>query len=383
MTFATATATATATADATATTDADRRVADAVDQRGAGQLRAARRAFERMVAERPDDPALRIELAVTCAWSSDLPCALSNYRAALVLAPSSSAARNGVARIQGWTGHEIAAMTGFRRSLVIDPNDLEATLGLAALYRARWEISAARHTYTRALALAPNNPDAIAGLAALSDLRAVAVRATVQAAVVGDLTPHGGLLMSWRRSRRWTVVAGVGTVDIGQPLDPIIDDSARAEVGAQWRSERSAIAVGFEGGWSDGAHFGGTTWELGRRLGPIALSTAGRVRCFARRCGDLLSLGGDLAIVDRMFVGARGFVAIADSTAAAVVQVGWRGPRLQTHVEGSFARFGQYLDGVGAAISFDPGHRWAVAARVNQRAIPSLTVISSDVTVRF
>lgn len=112
----------------------------------------------------PIDPEIRLIQARVLAWDKQYEAAIVQYDSVLVRNPALREARLGRARTLGWWGRLDASRAMYRRMLAKDPNDTEALLGYAQVSAWKGDLAAAEEGYRKVLARNSRDIEARVGL---------------------------------------------------------------------------------------------------------------------------------------------------------------------------------------------------------------------------
>ncbi len=156
------------------------------------------RAWERVLAAHPDDPAAKRSLARLAAWTGDLDRAVVLYREARARAPRDVGLQSDLADVLSWAQRWDEAQPLYEEALRREPGHHEALKGLARLLLARRDIRAASPLIARAFALFPSDPDlhkARARLLALEGDLSGAAEASRRAAALAPTDPEAARML--------------------------------------------------------------------------------------------------------------------------------------------------------------------------------------------
>ena len=147
--------------------DAAGREARARRAAAAGDAETAEAIYRRLIAERPEEPALRYNLGNVLTRRGQPDEAEAAYREALALDPESSPAMANLANLLVRTGRDAEADSLYRRAAENDPTHLPALLGASSLRFQRGDLRGAERLLRQALEVAPADPGALQGLGQL------------------------------------------------------------------------------------------------------------------------------------------------------------------------------------------------------------------------
>ncbi|HET9454879.1 MAG TPA: tetratricopeptide repeat protein [Gemmatimonadaceae bacterium] len=140
--------------------DAARLFAMGVAAHRAGDLAAARSAYERVLAIAPNDVDALNNMGVLLAASRELEGAESMLRRAVRLAPRHTGAWNNLGTVLAQRGQSADAISAFQQALALDPQHQGARVSLAQQYLAIGSGGNAREVLEEVLAINPSMPEA-------------------------------------------------------------------------------------------------------------------------------------------------------------------------------------------------------------------------------
>lgn len=147
--------------------DAAGREARARRAAAAGDTETAEAIYRRLIAERPEEPALRYNLGNVLTRRGRPDEAETAYREALALDPESSPAMANLANLLVRTGRDAEADALYRRAAENDPAHLPTLLGASSLRFQRGDLRGAERLLRQALEVAPDDPGALQGFGQL------------------------------------------------------------------------------------------------------------------------------------------------------------------------------------------------------------------------
>lgn len=147
--------------------DAAGREARARRAAAAGDAETAETIYRRLIAERPEEPALRYNLGNVLTRRGRPDEAEAAYREALALDPESSPAMANLANLLVRSGRDAEADALYRRAAENDPTHLPTLLGASSLRFQRGDLRGAERLLRQALEVAPDDPGALQGLGQL------------------------------------------------------------------------------------------------------------------------------------------------------------------------------------------------------------------------
>ena len=147
--------------------DAAGREARARRAAAAGDTETAETIYRRLIAERPEEPALRYNLGNVLTRRGRPDEAEAAYREALALDPESSPAMANLANLLVRSGRDAEADALYRRAAGNDPTHLPTLLGASSLRFQRGDLRGAERLLRQALEVAPDDPGALQGLGQL------------------------------------------------------------------------------------------------------------------------------------------------------------------------------------------------------------------------
>jgi thioredoxin-like negative regulator of GroEL len=225
----------------------------------AGDLRAARRLLRSHLAEDPRDEAAARALALYSAWATDYAESQRLYRGLLEARPGDRELRAELAEVTSWRGQYADARDLFAASIEEDPSDLRARLGLANVHLWSGVHRPADRELRGILADAPGDEAAAAQLLHLRRIRA----------------PSGQPSLSFFRDSEdftlWTSeVELLHSPRPGSTLSLRLDGQrADGEVGAPgggFTDRESATGYGFRAGFEERPD---RPWAFGAELGAV------------------------------------------------------------------------------------------------------------------
>lgn len=140
--------------------DAARLFAMGVAAHRAGDMAAARSAYERVLALAPNDVDALNNMGVLLAASRELDGAESMLRRAVRLSPRHTGAWNNLGTVLAQRGQSADAISAFQQALALDPQHQGARVSLAQQYLAIGAGSKAREVLEEVLAINPSMPEA-------------------------------------------------------------------------------------------------------------------------------------------------------------------------------------------------------------------------------
>lgn len=147
-------------------TDSVRRLLqDGVQHHEAGDLAAAQRCYEAVLAQQPDQPDALHLLGLLADQHGDHQRAIDLIGRAIALVPNQAEWHGNLATALLAAGHVADAEAGYRRAIGLDPRYVEGHYNLANLLRGRGDAAAAAAEFEIALALQPGHVPARNNLA--------------------------------------------------------------------------------------------------------------------------------------------------------------------------------------------------------------------------
>ena len=140
--------------------DAARLFAIGVAAHRAGDMPAARSAYERVLALAPNDVDALNNMGVLLAASRELDGAESMLRRAVRLSPRHTGAWNNLGTVLAQRGQSADAISAFQQALALDPQHQGARVSLAQQYLAIGAAGKAREVLEEVLAINPSMPEA-------------------------------------------------------------------------------------------------------------------------------------------------------------------------------------------------------------------------------